>query len=342
LIKILKWFAFVVCITSLAVYFAYYRWNELCLPVCGQSEKRDVFIKYGIGVREIAKLLENEGVIRSQYVFLYLAWKDGSLRKMQPGEYELDCSLPPEKHLEDIVAGKVKLYKIVIPEGSNLFDVKRIFEESGIFEDSDLLAYATDREFLRNFGFESDSAEGFMFPDTYHFPRGLTTKKALSIIFKHFWDVWEKDGFSKKLTELGLDVTDVITLASIVEKETASSEERGLIAGVFWNRLKRDIPLQADPTVTYGLLTQDEPLVKRLTKKDLQTLHPYNTYLLRGLPKGPIANPGKEAIKAVLYPTKTDYIYFVSRNDGTHQFSRKLSEHNMAVNLYQRADNDDN
>lgn len=334
--RLVKWLGVGVGVSLVMIFVGYGLFVEFSKPACVQGEKRDVFIKYGTGAWGIAQLLENAGIIRSKYIFAYLAWKQGLYKKLQPGEYELDCSMPPQSHLKDIAEGKVKLYKIVIPEGSNIFDVKRIFDESGLFEDPDFFANVYDRGFLSRFGFNAESAEGFIFPDTYLFPRGLTTKKALSVIFKRFWDVWEKDGFSARLAELNLNAQEIVTLASIVEKETAAEDERALIAGVFWNRLKLDMPLQADPTVAYGLLSPEDNNVRRLTKKDLLTMHPYNTYLLKGLPKGAIANPGKKAIEAVLYPKKTDYLYFVSKNDGAHQFSTNLVEHNKAVNRYQR------
>ena len=173
--------------------------------------------------------------------------------------------------------------------------------------------------------------EGYLYPDTYYLTRkGQTTADLLRMQVRHFFAVWND---IKVTPPLGLSPYEVVILASMVEKETAKAEERPIIAGVFYNRLKKGMRMQSDPTVMYGI----ENFSGRLTRKQLRTPSPYNTYTLKRLPVGPIANPGKAALMAVLHPEESSFIYFVSKNDGSHKFSKSLREHNRAVNKYQRS-----
>jgi len=182
----------------------------------------------------------------------------------------------------------------------------------------------------------ADSAEGYLFPDSYLIPRGYTPLDMAKLMISRFYEIWRENAFEKRVEELGTTRHKVVILASIVEEEAMKEEERPLIASVFWNRIKKGMPLQADPTVRYGILVEQHINKKRLRWKDLRRSTPYNTYTLPGLPKGPISNPGLASLKAVLYPADTNYLYFVSRNNGTHKFSATLKEHNRAVERYQK------
>jgi UPF0755 protein len=225
---------------------------------------------------------------------------------------------------------------VTIPEGYNLFQINSLLENAKLISGDSFFRVARDKNILRTLGIKADSAEGYVYPDTYQLTKGITEREMLRTFVNRFWEVWNSEGFSHRIEELGVNIHDIVTLASIVEKEAMQSREMPLIACVFWNRLRKNVPLQADPTVHYGILVETKTKKRRLRWKDLRKRTPYNTYVNRGLPKGPISNPGKESIRATLYPSKKDYFYFVSRNNGTHYFSRTLAEHNSAVNQYQR------
>ncbi len=187
-----------------------------------------------------------------------------------------------------------------------------------------------NRSFIESLGLEEDSLEGYLFPDTYSFERGTPLKELLTVMVRRSDAVWKE--LEKEAGPQSMTRHQIVTLASIVEKETADPSERPLIARVFLERLKRDMLLQTDPTVIYGL----QGFSGRLHSKDLKEDHPYNTYLYKGLPPGPIANPGRAALNSVLHPSDQVFLYFVSKNDGTHYFSRTLAEHNRAVRRYQK------
>jgi UPF0755 protein len=193
------------------------------------------------------------------------------------------------------------------------------------------MALSADAETAKAYGFSGPGLEGYLFPDTYHLSRGMTPRAVIDVMVKRFFAVMGP--FSEAIRQSGMSLEQVVTLASIVEKETGAPEERPLIAGVFLKRLKNNMRLESDPTVIYGI----DPFDGNLKKEDLRTHTPYNTYLIKGLPPGPISSPGLEAIKAVLFPAQTDFLYFVSKNDGTHHFSKTFSEHRKAVRKYQKA-----
>jgi UPF0755 protein len=183
---------------------------------------------------------------------------------------------------------------------------------------------------MKKLNVPADSFEGYLFPDTYFFPRGVLAKDIITTMVNRFWTQFGVD-WKERADELGLSVHEVITLASIIEKETGVSSERPIISSVFHNRLKKRMRLESDPTVIYGISDFDG----NITRKHLDTHTPYNTYRIRGLPPGPIANPGAAAIESALFPAETDYLFFVSKKDRTHKFSTTILEHNRAVRKYQ-------
>ena len=305
---------------------------ELTLPAAINSSRppQIVYIAPGTPFFQVAELLKKRGLIRSSLGFTLEAYRLGAVGKIKAGEYEIDPKDPPAKIIKLLVEGRVITYFITIPEGYNIYEIARLFEKAGLCRKEEFLSLVKDQRFLSEFGLPGPTAEGFLFPDTYAFYRGLSCRAMITKMIKRFWEVW-KD-FEPRAEELGLSVKEVITLASIVEKEAVLPKERPLIAGVFWNRLKRGMPLQADPTVRYAT----GKFYRRLRKRDLRVRHPYNTYIYSGLPPGPICNPGKDSIRAVLYPAQTDFLYFVAKGDGSHHFSRTLKEHQRAVDIYQR------
>jgi UPF0755 protein len=314
----------------------YQMWKEQTLPVSKTDEKKIILISAGNTFSSVAKKLESEGLIRSKTAFYFIAWWKKATTKIKAGEYKLSPAQTPGEILDYLVQGRVCQYMVTIPEGYNLFQIDRLLTKAKLVSGGSFLDVASDRDLLKNLGINAVTAEGYIYPDTYKLTKAATAKDMLNTFVSRFWEVWDSEGFNNRAKELNVKVHDIVTIASIVEKEAMQPKERPLIAGVFWNRLNRNMPLQADPTVHYGILVETREKRDRLRLKDLRKETPYNTYINRGLPKGPISNPGKDSIKATLYPSKKDYIYFVSQNNGTHYFSRTLAEHEMAVDKYQR------
>jgi UPF0755 protein len=203
-------------------------------------------------------------------------------------------------------------------------------EKSGLGSAADITTRAGDPAFARSHGIPAGSLEGYLFPDTYLFPRGVSAEAILTTMLQRFRSVFTAE-WEQRAAQIGLTVHEVVTLASIIEKETGAPSERPLISSVFHNRLKKGMRLETDPTVIYGIRDFDG----NLTRKHLETFTPYNTYVIKGLPPGPIASPGKDALEAALFPAQTGYFFFVSKNNGTHHFSSSFEEHQNAVQRYQ-------
>ena len=218
-----------------------------------------------------------------------------------------------------------------VPEGLTIVQIADLASQDSLTDRAEFLRLAKDREFIASLGIKAETLEGYLYPDTYKFPRQVKAREVLVAMVEQLRQVVGPDLLAR-MQELKMNMHEVLTLASVIEKETGSGGERPEISAVFHNRLKKHIPLQSDPTVIYGLPVFDG----NLHKKDLSSPSPYNTYRVQGLPPGPIANPGIQAIRATLYPSDSRSLYFVSRNDGTHQFSATLIEHNKAVEKYQK------
>jgi UPF0755 protein len=222
------------------------------------------------------------------------------------------------------------MHSITIPEGYSLKQIADLLEESGLIKGDEFLSKTEDPDTTVRYALKSPTLEGYLYPDTYHFAKGQSASVLIDLMVSRFRQVTTP--FMERVRFVGLTLHEVITLASIVEKETGRPEERPVIASVFLNRLMKGMRLESDPTVIYGI----RDFNGNLTREHLSKSTPYNTYRISGLPPGPIANPGLESIKAVLYPAGTDYLFFVSRNDGTHHFSRTYQEHQTAVEMYQK------
>ena len=281
--------------------------------------------------QHVAALLEREEIIRSRLAFVWLARYQSADRKVQAGEYELNPSMTPAEILSRLTVGQVVLHPILIPEGLTMVQIADIFAQQGLIERQEALRLMKDPALISSLGIKADTLEGYLYPDTYKFPKGVRPKEVITTMVEHLRQVYGPE-LEARAQELKMTQHEVLTLASVIEKESGSSGEREEISAVFHNRLKRHIPLQSDPTVIYGLPNYDG----NIHKKDLLSPSPYNTYRIAGLPPGPIANPGIQAIRATLYPSSSRALYFVSKNDGTHQFSATLAEHNEAVEKYQK------
>ncbi|MCF8067834.1 MAG: endolytic transglycosylase MltG [Desulfobacterales bacterium] len=324
----------IIAILSVAILFTFYigllRYAEQ--PTDSHSENHIVFIvPPGSGFNTVAKELLDKKLIHSPVKFRYYAWVKGYEKRLKAGEYLLSAVMTPRMILDHLSSGKVMLYRVTIPEGYNINQVSRRFANSGLdLDTSTLLAAFSDPDLINHFGIKASSFEGYLFPDTYFFPKGTSIKNIIGMMVSHFNTQFSPE-WKVRAKELNLTVHEVVTLASIIEKETGAAEERPIISSVFHNRLKRKMRLETDPSVIYGIKDFDG----NITRKHLKTLTPYNTYMIKGLPPGPIASPGAAALEAALYPAETNFLYFVSKKDGTHHFSTNYSSHIQAVKKYQ-------
>jgi UPF0755 protein len=278
----------------------------------------------------VLQKLNQSQVIRSPLRFELLARIKGLDKQLKAGEYHLSSAMTPRQVLDTLVSGRVTLHRLTIPEGYQLKQIAQAVETAGFCDAETFLQTASDATLIAQWGIEADSLEGYLFPDTYLLPATVSPQDIISVMVERFHQVYCPQ-WQQRAAQLGYTTHQIITLASIIEKETGDPAERPLIASVFHNRLKRGMRLDSDPTVIYGIKDFDGNL-KRI---HLRTPTAYNTYIISGLPPGPIASPGKSAIKAALYPADTKYLYFVSKKDKTHYFSATIAEHNRAVRKYQ-------
>ena len=295
-----------------------------------------ITIPPGVSLHAVTHLLSSKGIIRSQTLFNLLVRCRGADTRIKSGEYLLTNRMLPPEILNKLIRGEQIKYSITIPEGLTMEQIASLYEKAGMVEKNRFIKVASDQNFIVSLGMQAETLEGYLFPDTYKFIRNIGEKNIVRGMVQRFKEVYGGK-FKKRGQELNLSQREVITLASLIEKEAACPQERPIISAVFHNRLKLNMPLQCDPTVIFGIKNFNG----NLTKEDLKTRNPYNTYLNCGLPPTPIANPGLDSIKAALYPADVNYLFFVARNDGTHYFSSNLSEHNQAVNIYQRKNHED-
>jgi UPF0755 protein len=284
------------------------------------------------GLLEIANRLHRAGGIRNRAGFVLLAGLHGAARHLKAGEYELDRGASTVDVLSQLESGRVKQHLVLQPEGGTVSELARTLEGERLAPSAAIRHLAADPAFLSTLGIEAPSLEGYLFPDTYQFVRGMTPEEMLTRMVQRLRAKMGAD-VTARAAARGLTVHQLLTLASIIEREAVEHDEMRTISGVFWNRLKLKMPLQADPTVQYA--TGKERRV--LTRADLRIDHPYNTYRNPGLPPGPIASPGLAAIEAALDPASVKYLYFVAMDDTHHHFSVTIAEHNAAVARYRLA-----
>jgi len=309
-------------------------------PAASADEPRLFVVREQETLTSVARRLDAAGLLPDRTFFgprslvLYARLR-GVDRAVKSGEYELNVSMSPTEILEKLIVGSVKTYPVTVPGGLIIEEVAKRVAEAGIADEAEVIERARDAAFSRELGVDADSLEGYLYPETYRFRRATPATLVLRQMVEELQASWT-DADRQALEGSGFTLHEVVTLASIVEKETGTAEERPRIAAVFRNRLKKRMRLQSDPTVIYGILRERGSFNGNLRKRDLQADTPYNTYTRGGLPPGPISNPTMAAIRAVLQPEEVPYLYFVSQNDGTHHFSVTLTEHVNAVNRYQR------
>jgi UPF0755 protein len=294
-----------------------------------------VSVPKGCSLSQVGTILQKKGVISSRLVFKLVALIRGEQSKIKAGDYVLKTGSDAGEVLDLLISGKTLMVSVTIPEGYTIFQTADLLQKKGLVRKGDFLAKAQAPAFVKELGLEGSTLEGYLFPDTYDFrysDRG-NTRVIITKMVDRFKDVY--DSYVKPTAEkYGWTPFQVVTLASMVEKE-ARAKEHGLVSAVFHNRLRKNMRLQSDPTVIYGI----KPMGSKITREDLNRKHPYNTYQNAGLPPGPIANPGKASLISAIQPEDKPYLYFVAKNDGTHHFSSTLREHINAVNKYQRARN---
>ena len=278
----------------------------------------------------IAANLEKKGLITNALGFnLYARYKKAATR-IKAGEYQLSMNATPEGVLALLISGKIKLYRFTVPEGLNMQEIADLAQAGGFCTRSRFLSLCKEIDFINELKIPAITLEGYLFPDTYYFSKEADCKTLIKKMTATFNQVFTPQ-WRERAKELGFTPHEIVILASIIEKETGNAAERSLISSVFHNRLKRHMRLESDPTVIYGASDYHG----KIRYKHLRQVTPYNTYKISGLPAGPIANPGAKALEAALYPEKSNYLFFVSKNDTTHQFSTNLKDHNKAVKKYQ-------
>ena len=327
-------FLLVIIAVAAVVYVAWYAVNA---PYRAYSEQR-VFVSIppGMSLDSATRTLANRGIVRHPLLLKGIFYYQRTQSQLKAGDYVFDRPMTPFEVYAKLLRGEQQYRVLTIPEGISTFDLGAIFEKEGLpkadFEKA--LKSTSVLAELKKIEPSLTSSEGFLFPETYYLSKKDNAERVVIVMLQEFKKRFSPE-FNKRAAQLGMNVVQVVTLASLIEKETGQESERPLIGGVFHNRLKKGMLLQCDPTVIYALRVENK-YKGTITYADLKKESLYNTYVTPGLPPGPIANPGEESIRAALYPESTDKLYFVSKNDGTHHFSATLAEHNRAVQQYQR------
>jgi UPF0755 protein len=328
--------------------------RELTRPYRGYTQPQ-VFVDIPRGTSRwgMATLLENSGVIHSRFAFALLnKWHRRDV--LQAGEYRFDHPMTPGQVLAEIVSGHIYIHTVVVPEGWTMFDIANELAKQGLCRRDDFLKAVNDPSLIRDIAPRARNLEGFLFPATYQFTKHTAPEEIAATMVRHFREEWTKLNEDspapahsdsrvippsshprKEEDPQPLSTAQIVTLASLIERETPQPNERPVVASVFYNRLRLGVPLQCDPTVEYALGLAGTP-VRNVSPEDLRAASPYNTYLHRGLPPGPIANPGDASLRAAIHPAHTQYLYFVANDSGGHFFSRTLAEHNRNVARYRR------
>lgn len=288
-------------------------------------------LKSGTGVRKAAVDLKSKKLISSAGLFVLYARLTGEGGKLQAGTYRLDNGMSPRTILRKMATGDVYRLLFAVPEGYSVYQVAELLEQKGLLDKNNFLSACFDRSFLARIGIPNGSVEGYLFPGTYDLVGKTTGRDVVAEMVEQFRKV-QAPRFDERVKRSGMSWRQVLTIASMIEKEAVIPAERPLIASVFHNRIKKGMRLQSDPTAVYGI----RAFAGKVARGDILRRTPYNTYCIDGLPPGPIGNPGPEAIQAVLNPARTPYLYFVAKNDGSHQFSATLEDHNAAVRRFLR------
>lgn len=324
----IKKYGILLLIAALLVFFALLI-NYAVNSIDQKKVTVTVDIPTGSSFMKITEILSDAGIVRSRILFYSLALAKRALRSIRAGEYEFSTALTPAEVIDKLIRGEIKIYRVTIPEDFSLKEIAQRLDYYKLIHEEDFFALAADEDFLKSLKIEARSVEGYLFPDTYYFNRAMSTRHILRTMVNRFREKVTPEMINKAAAR-GFSLHQFVTFASIVGKESGNSEEKPLIAAVFYNRMKKRMPLQSDPTAVYDLDNFDG----KVLRSHLKRISPYNTYLISGLPPGPIANPGIDSLQATLNPAAVNYLYFVSKRDGSHFFSSSLDAHSEAINRY--------
>lgn len=313
----------------LAVLFPAYGAVQFYVPVKDAGYRLEVQVREGMTFREAVEAFREAGLLRDPVPVIALGRAAGIDRKLAFGYYAFSEKVSPWQVYEALRDRRIIRSQITIVEGDSLYEIRGKLAGAGLVNAVEFNGLSADPEFMEEYSIYAPSLEGYLFPDTYFFPKGMEPGRILGIMIDRLRTAYAS-ALRDKAANMSFDERQVLTLASIIEKEARYDSERPLISAVYHNRLKKGMKLQADPTATYGL----KPLSWGVTAKDIRKETDYNTYFIKGLPPGPIASPGLKSIEAALNPAKEDYLFFVSNNDGTHNFSETYFEHRQAIENY--------
>ena len=329
--KVLRIFLFALfvggALASGILYYYVFYWT----PADG-SYPVEVRVEQGDSLATVVRKLRDQRLIANGFLFSLWARLNGLEKKIHQGLYRFETRVPPREILDRLVTGRGIFQTITIPEGLAIKEIAELLDKMQIANKYKFIEEAANPTLLATLGLSEKGLEGYLFPSTYHFTPATSEKDIISAMVEQFRKI-SMPLLNQRDDTSSLSSHEILTLASIIEKETGVDSERPLVSAVFHNRLKRLMPLQSDPTVIYGI----KEFNGNLTRKNLQDSSPYNTYRITALPPGPICNPGLSSIRAALQPAQVPYLYFVSKNDGTHLFSATIEAHNQAVKLYQPA-----
>lgn len=320
-------------LTAVSLYFIWDYSTFLHSPAGPATEQLVYEVKPGMGFYQVASELATKGIIKDEFKFRLFARFSRKAQKLRVGEYALSAGLTPAAVLEILTSGKSVEHAITFHEGLNMYEMATHLEQKGLGSKEEFLRLCHDKALIKELlGEDLYSLEGYLFPETYNLTKFTGAAGLVRMMVKNFMVVYSEviAGVSTNWKR-----HQVVTLASIIEKETGAPEERFLISSVFHNRLKKSMRLQSDPTIIYGILDATKTMPTNIRRQDILTPTRYNTYAIQGLPFGPIANPGREAMQAALRPATSEYLYFVSRNDGTHVFTSAYKDHQAAVRKFQ-------
>jgi peptidoglycan lytic transglycosylase G len=316
---------------GLGAYVLYVRAGEPYRGYAGPEQF--VEVPQGAGSRTIGERLVDAGVVRDFNTYRLALWLSGEGRRLKAGEYRFDAPMTPLAVIDKIARGDVYVINVTFPEGLTIADMAKIFESHGLGSAESFVKASADVTSIRDLDPAAKDLEGYLFPETYGLPRKTDAPKLIRQMVARFEHVFTPE-LRQAAAARQMTARQAVTLASIVEKETAKAEERPLVSAVYGNRLRIGMALQCDPTVIYALIKRGH-YDGNIHKEDLQIDSPYNTYRYPGLPPGPIASPGRASLEAAVHPADADFLYFVSRNDGSHVFAKTLDEHNRNVQKWQ-------
>ncbi len=324
----------IILILALGAGGLFFGYQLLKTPVSADKSEIIFEVAPGHSVTQTANDLQKNSLIRNAQVFLLYSRFTNQNSKIKVGEYSLNQAMTPDEILAVLVSGKSITRNLTVVEGLNLFDIAAILEKMGLGTRQEFFAIAHDKEFIKSLlGEELASLEGYLFPETYKFTKFESLKSIITQMVKRFLVVWKEVEPAAK--QLNWSRNQIVTFASIIEKETGAGADRPIVSSVFHNRLQKKMRLQTDPTVLYGMALRQGAMPTNITRNDLLTPTLYNSYTNPGLPPTPISNPGRESLLAAVRPSASKFLYFVSRNDGTTVFSETLEKHNAAVKTYQ-------